>query len=102
MLRQVPENEHEFGYKAQEFLGAAFCPKEPTRYLVTLAGRPDWCVQLWQHDVFKLHTQIALNIVDPLEGYTFQISECYMSCELNIVVTGPQTYRYLRIADSNN
>lgn len=36
-------------YTAKEFLGSAFCPKQPERYIVTLAGEPDWCVHLWQH-----------------------------------------------------
>ena len=61
-VRVIPEVEHEADYKAKEFLDVAFCPKDPNRYLVTLAGRPDWCVHLWQHDMFKCHTRINLNL----------------------------------------
>jgi hypothetical protein len=60
--RVIPESDNDVSYRAKEFLGAAFCPKNPERYLVTLAGEPDWCVHLWQHDMFKCLARIDLSI----------------------------------------
>jgi len=45
--RVIPESEYDVDYKAKEFVGAAFCPKDPNRYLVTMCSEPDWCVHLW-------------------------------------------------------
>jgi len=87
--RVIPENEGEISCKAKEFLGAVFCPKLPERYLVTLSGDPDWSVHLWQHDVFKCLAKIELNIVTPPAGSYFKISECNVSTDLTVVVTGP-------------
>jgi hypothetical protein len=73
--KQIPELEQEVDYKCKEFLGVAFCPKEEKRHMVTLCGDPDWCVMLWQHDLFKMLAKIPLGIVDPPAGNTFQISQ---------------------------
>jgi len=39
--------------------------------MVTLNGEPDYCVILWQHDIFKMLAKIDLNIVDPPPGNSF-------------------------------
>ena len=67
----IGEGEIELDYKAKEFLGVAFCPKDEKRYLVTLCGEPDFSVLLWQHDMLKLLAKINLNIADPVSGSTF-------------------------------
>lgn len=59
-VRVIPEVEHEADFKSNVFYGAAFCPKDPARYIVTLCGEPDWVVHLWQHDIFKPHCRIEI------------------------------------------
>jgi len=76
--RQIPDNNQEVDFKCKEFLGVAFCPKDEKRYIITLCGEPDWCVILWQHDVFKQLARYDLGVVDPPLGNTFQISEFNM------------------------
>lgn len=70
-LKLIPEEGQEVNFKCKEFLGVAFCPKDEKRYMVTLNGEPDYCVILWQHDIFKMLAKIDLNIVDPPPGNSF-------------------------------
>lgn len=42
----IPDDNFELDFKSKEFLSVAFCPKDPTRYMVALCGEPDWCVLL--------------------------------------------------------
>ena len=56
--------------------------------MVTLCGEPDWCVLLWQHDVFKMLARINLYISEPPAGNSFQISEFNVSTHLVVAVTG--------------
>jgi len=70
--------------------------------MVTLCGDPDWCVLLWQHDIFKMLARIDLGIVDPPSGNTFQISESNASTNLVVAVTGPGCFRYLKVNDGLN
>lgn len=37
-----------------------------------------------------------------MEGSYFQISECNVSTESTVVVTGPQCFRYLRVNEGHN
>jgi hypothetical protein len=97
-LRVIPEVEHEADFNSNVFYGAAFCPKDPARYIVTLCGEPDWVVHLWQHDIFKLHCRIEIGAQ---LGNTFQISESKCT-ELTVVVTGPQCFRFFTINEGNN
>ncbi len=90
----------EYDLKAKEFLGVAFCPKDEKRHIVTLCGEPDWCVLLWQHDVFKMLARINLSISDPIAN-TFQISEFNVSTHLVVAVTGPQCFNFMKINDNN-
>ena len=90
----------EYDLKAKEFLGVAFCPNDEKRHIVTLCGEPDWCVLLWQHDVFKMLARINLSISDPVAN-TFQISEFNVSTHLVVVVTGPQCFNFMKINDNN-
>ena len=65
--RVFPE-EHEADYKSKEFIGAAFCPKDPHRYIVTLTGKPDFAVHLWQHDLNQMRAKILLDLPMELDG----------------------------------
>lgn len=98
----IPEAEQEVDYKCKEFLGVAFCPKDEKRNMVTLCGDPDWCVLLWQHDIFKMLARIDLGIVDPPTGNTFQISEFNVSTHLVVAVTGPSCFKFLKVNDGMN
>lgn len=46
--------------------------------------------------------RIDLGVQDPTFGNTFEISQCNVSTDLTVVVTGPGCYRYLRINDTHN
>jgi hypothetical protein len=97
----IPEIDQEVDYKTKEFLGVAFCPKDEKRHIVTLCGEPDWCIILWQHDIFKMLAKINLNIVDPIAN-TFQISEFNVSTHLVVAVTGPSCFQYFKVNDGMN
>lgn len=46
--------------------------------------------------------RIDLGEQDLSQGNIFQISECNVSTDLTVVVTGPGLYRYLRVNDDNH
>jgi len=52
--------------------------------------------------MYKVLARIELGISDPMPGCSFQISECNVSTDLTVVVTGPSCFRYLRINDGMN
>ena len=60
-------------FQCNEFLGCAFCPSNE-KSIVTLSGEGDWCVILWNWESFKILARINLNVMDPLDTKTFQIS----------------------------
>lgn len=98
----IPEAEQEVDYRAREFLGVAFCPKDEKRHMVTLCGEPDYCVLLWQHDVFKMLARINLNIPEPPIGNSFNISYVNMSTHFLVAVTGPGCFKWFKVADGMN
>jgi hypothetical protein len=93
----IPEEGQEVDYKCQEFIGAAFCPKEEKKNLLTLCGEPDFKVILWCHEKFQMLAQMPLGIVDPPPGASFQISYVNASTTLNCAVTGPDCFRFLSV-----
>ena len=99
--RIIPDQDAEVdhGINAMEFLGAAFSPKNVKEHLVTLSGAPDWEVIFWKWDTFKLLARIKLNVVSPdLDPKTFTISMMGSSSGLRVVVTGEQTYRFMKVS----
>ena len=69
---------------------------------MTLAGDPDWCVSLWQHDLAKtVHVaKIDIGLTSAYEFTdTLQLSYSNLSTDLTVVVTGYRCYRYLHIAE---
>ena len=80
----------------------AFCPKDDKRHMVTLCGDPDWCVLLWQHDMFKILARIDLGFNDPTIGSTFQMSYRNVSTELVVTITGQGVYRWIEVNNSMN
>ena len=73
--KTLPEPDMEnLSIECREFLGCAFSPTTEQSHLITLSGEPDWQAILWQWDQFKMLAKIDLNIVDPVETSTFQIS----------------------------
>ena len=97
--RTIPELEVEnLSIQCREILGCAFSNSQEKQHLVTLCGDGDWCAILWQWDQMKMLAKMDLNIVDPIEPMTFQIS-LYKVTDLVCVVTGPNTYKYLKTED---
>ena len=73
--KTLPEPEMEnLSIECREFLGCAFSPTTEKQHMVTLSGEGDWCAILWQWDQFKMLAKVDLNVVDPVEPETFQIS----------------------------
>ena len=87
-------------YTSKEFVSVAFCPKDDKRHMVTLCGEPDWCVLLWQHDMFKILARIDLGFNDPTIGHTFQMSYRNVSTELVVTLTGQGVYRWIEVNNS--
>ena len=74
---------------------------------MTLCGEPDWCLLFWQWDMFKVLFKIDIGAVDlgamgHLNKKHFQCSVSMLSTELYGVVTGPNTYKFLKIDDAFN
>jgi hypothetical protein len=44
VIREIVPLELDPEFKSLEFLGVTFCPRQPERYVLTLAGQPEWCV----------------------------------------------------------
>ena len=71
---------------------------------MTLCGTPDWCVLFWQWDQFKV--LFKLEIGAPLSGehdlakQHWQCSMGNLSTELLALVTGPDTYRMIKVDDN--
>jgi hypothetical protein len=95
--RVITGDESECQYTCQEFVQVAFCPKNPERYLLTLNGEPDYCITIWQHDMFKMHTRLDLAAFDP---YTLQLTEQLVSLDLTVAVTGLNCFYYLKINEN--
>ena len=70
--------------------------------MVTLCGDPDWCVLLWQHDMFKILARIDIGVQDPTIGSTFQMSYRNVSTELVVTLTGTGIYRWIEVNNSMN
>ena len=70
--------------------------------MVTLCGDPDWCVLLWQHDMFKVLARIDIGVQDPTIGSTFQMSYRNVSTELVVTLTGAGIYRWIEVNNSMN
>jgi hypothetical protein len=70
--------------------------------MVTLCGDPDWCVLLWQHDMFKVLARIDIEVQDPTIGSTFQMSYRNVSTELVVTLTGAGIYRWIEVNNSMN
>lgn len=99
--KTLPEPDMEnLSIECREFLGCAFSPTTEQQHLVTLSGEPDWCAILWQWDQFKMLAKVDLNIVDPVEPLTFQISLAQIMSDMVCVVTGSQTYKYIKLEEN--
>jgi WD40 repeat protein len=104
--RVLPENEYETNdFTTKTFLSAAFSPKNEKQHLITLAGEPDWSLLFWQWDQFKCLFKIDIGQADlssmaHLNKKNWQCSVAMLSSELNVIVTGPNTYKFLKV-DSN-
>ena len=104
-LPEDDEAEHHPDYSSKTFLSAAFSPKYEKHNIMTLAGDTDWTLLFWQWDMFKVLFKIKIAEMDlssmaHLNKKHFQCSIQMLSTELYGVVTGPGTYRFLKIADN--
>jgi hypothetical protein len=70
--------------------------------MVTLCGEPDWCILLWQHDMFKILARIDLGFNDPMTGCAFQMSYRNVSTELVVTLTGAGVYRWIEVNNAMN
>jgi len=99
--KTLPEPEMEnLTIKCKEFLGCAFSTTTEKQHLVTLSGEGDWCAILWQWDQFKMLAKIDLNVIDPVESLTFQISLTLISSDMICVVTGSNTYKFMKMEEN--
>ena len=62
--KMIPELDVEVDYTAKEFLSCAFCPKNERAHILTLTGEPDWQLQLWDIDLFKVVQSVNLHVTD--------------------------------------
>ena len=59
--KTLPEPEYDhLSFACKEFLSCAFSPATEKQHLVTLCGKEDWCVLVWQWDQFKILSRIDL------------------------------------------
>lgn len=72
---------------------------------MTLSGEPDWCLLFWQWDFCKILARYDLNImeglgkqVESLNTMTFQCSLQSASFDLCAVVTGPNIFKFFKMA----
>ncbi len=70
--------------------------------MVTLCGEPDWCILLWQHDMFKILARIDLGFNDPMAGSTFQMSYRNVSTELVVTIPVSGVYRWIEVNNAMN
>jgi hypothetical protein len=76
--------------------------------IVTLTGAPEWEVLLWDWDKLKIITRVNIGIQsipsqigkgeEEVMG-NFQVTFCAMN-DGSVVVTGPDTFKYYMIEDS--
>jgi hypothetical protein len=104
--KTLPENEYNTeDYKSKVFLSAAFSPKNAKQHLLTLAGEPDFAVLLWQWDVAKCLFKISIGFVDlvanaALDKCYYQSSLSTLSQDMFGVITGPNKYLFMQVADN--
>ena len=55
---------------------------------------------VWQWDQFKMLSRLDLNVVSPNETNIFQVSMNQVMQDLVVVVTGSQTYNYLKLEEN--
>jgi WD40 repeat protein len=69
----LPDYHQEVDFTSQEFVSAAFSPKNDKghAHLVTLVGDPDWCLIFWAWDTCKILARVNLNIVGGADPLTF-------------------------------
>ena len=113
-LKTIPDEDmyNKTDYESKEFLACCFGPqssKSDNKTIITLTGEPDWMLILWNWDTQKMITKINIGITgvpfsinekgpDIEPEYNFQVSfdPSEPTC---VIVTGIDTYRYLRIEE---
>lgn len=86
-------------YQSKEFVSVSFSPKNEKHSLLTLTGEPDYTLILWKWDASKIQAMINIGFSNPQGTPHFQCS--FNPFEQNsVVVTGPNTYKYLKIQDT--
>lgn len=80
-----------------------FSPKNEKHHLLTLTGEPDWSLILWKWDSSKIQAMINISFTTPQGSIASQLP---FQCSFNpfdqnaVVVTGPNTYKYLKVQDN--
>ena len=67
--------------------------------MITLSAEPEWVLMLWNWDKGSMQARIELNIPDSgIDLGSYMVSMQNINTENICVVTGPDTYLYLKIA----